>query len=211
MSSSISVTIEPISFGDALATMRILKSLLPATAVTTITACAEQTKDQVVYETVKVLNVDDTRVSSEIKVEHPSQTTLKDYKASVISKGKPIELSAFSEDASAWNWKKPTPVHAKIYRQGATHEFRHVFVSKGRIFGRKKNQGGEADPGPVYAWMKYVARAQDHRYPIERLQTVRLQDIQDKPQLIDPVTEDGAEAVITEYKKAVEEVFANVW
>lgn len=210
MSNSISVTIEPISFGDALATMQILKSLLPSTAVTTITACAEQTKDQVVYETVKVLNIDDASVSSEIKVEHSSQTTLKDYRASVISKGKPIELAAFSEDASAWSWKKPTPVHAKIYRQGATHEFRHVFVSKGRIFGRKKNQGGEADTGQVYAWMKYVAKAQDYRYPIERLQTVRVQDIQDKPQLIDPVTEDGAEAIITDYKKAVEEVFANV-
>ena len=59
MSSSISMTIEPISFADALATMQILKSLLPTTAATTITACAEQTKEQVVYETVKVLNIDD--------------------------------------------------------------------------------------------------------------------------------------------------------
>ena len=209
MSSSISVTIDPISFGDALGAMQILKSLLPATAVTTITACAEQTKEQVVFETVKVLNIDEARVSSEIKVDHSPQTTLKDYRASVISKGKPIELSVFSDDAAGWDWRKPTPVHAQIYRQGATHEFRHIFVSKGRIYGRKKNQGSDA-AGQVYAWMKYVAKAQDYRYPIERLQTVRVQDIQDKPQLIDPVTEDGAEAVITDYKKAVEEVFANV-
>jgi hypothetical protein len=209
MNSSISVTIEPVSFDDALATMRILKSILPTNAVTTITKCAEQTKDQVVYETVKVLNIDDERVSSEIKVEHHSQAALKDFKAAVISKGKPIELSAFSEDAASWSWKKPTPVHAKIYRQGVTHEFRHVFVSKGRIFSRKNNQGGGA-PGEVYAWMKYVAKAQDYRYPIERLQTVRVQDIQDKPQLIDPVTDAGAEDIVTDYKKAVEEVFANV-
>ena len=73
----------------------------------------------------------------------------------------------------------------------------------------RKTKGSEAE-GQVYAWMKYVAKAQDYRYPIERLQTVRMQDIQDKPQLIDPVTEAGAEAVVTDYKKAVEEVFANV-
>lgn len=209
MSSSISVTIEPVSFADALATMQILKSLLPSTAVTTITKCAEQTKDQVVYETVKVLNIDDERVNSEIKVEPIQTEKLKDYKAAIVSKGKPIELIAFSEDAAGWNWKKPTPIHAQIYRHGTTHEFRHVFVSKGRIYGRKKNQGGEAG-GEVFAWMKYAARAQDYRYPIERLQTVRMQDIQDKPQLIDPVTEAGAEAVVTDYKKAVEEVFSSV-
>jgi len=209
MSSSISVTIEPISFADALATMQILKSLLPTTAVTTITACAEQTKDQVVYETVKVLNIDDESVNSEITIDLIQTDNLKDYKAAIISKGKPIELSAFSEDAAGWDWKKPTPVHAQIYRHGATHEFRHVFVSKGRIYGRKKNQGIDSE-GQVYAWMKYVAKAQDYRYPIERLQTVRVQDIQDKAELIDPVTEAGAEAVVTDYKKAVEEVFANV-
>jgi hypothetical protein len=209
MSSSISVTIEPISFADALATMRILKSLLPTTAVTTITACAEQTKEQVVYETVKVLNIDDDRVSSEITIDLIQTDNLKDYKAAIISKGKPIELSTFSEDASGWNWKKPTPVHAQIYRDGSTYEFRHAFVSKGHMYGRKKTDGADAN-NRIFAWMKYVAKAQPLRYPIERLQTVRVQDIQDKPQLIDPVTEDGAEAVVTDYKKAVEEVFANV-
>ena len=80
---------------------------------------------------------------------------------------------------------------------------------RGEFTAARKTKGGEA-PGEVYAWMKYVAKAQDYRYPIERLQTVRVQDIQDKPQLIDPVTEAGAEAIVTDYKKAVEEVFANV-
>ena len=210
MSSSISVTIDTVSFGDALATLQILKSLLPTTAAATITACAEQTKEQVVYETVKVLNIDDARVNAEIAIEQTPEDTLKDYKAAIVSKGKPIELSAFSEDAAGWSWKKPTPVHAQIYKDGATHEFRHVFVSKGHVYGRKKTDGVDAN-NRIFAWMKYVAKAQPLRYPIERLQTVRVQDIQDKPQLIDPVTEAGAEAVVTDYKKAVEEVFANVW
>ena len=165
--------------------MQILKSLLPTTAATTITACAEQTKEQVVYETVKVLNIDDERVSSEITVDPIQTDKLKDYKAAIISKGKPIELSAFSEDAAGWDWKKPTPVHAQIYRDGAMHEFRHVFVSKGNMYGRKKTDGADAN-NRIFAWMKYVAKAQPLRYPIERLQTVRVQDIQDKPQLNRP-------------------------
>jgi hypothetical protein len=77
------------------------------------------------------------------------------------------------------------------------------------MYGRKKTDGADAN-NRIFAWMKYVAKAQPLRYPIERLQTVRVQDIQDKPQLIDPVTEAGAEAVVTDYKKAVEVVFANV-
>jgi len=77
------------------------------------------------------------------------------------------------------------------------------------IYGRQKNKGGEA-AGRVYAWMKYVAKAMALRYPIERLQTVRIQDIQAQPYFIDPITEVGADTVLDDYKKAIEEVFASV-
>ena len=206
---SFSVTIDQASFDVALATMRILKSILPTAAVSVITECAEQTKDQIVYETVKVLNIGDERVNSEIAVTHSANGILQDHKSTIVSKGKPIELITFSEDAGNWKWKKPTPVHARIYRQGATHEFRHVFVSKGHIYGRKQHGGGEA-PGRVYSWMKYIAKTKGLRYPIELLRTVRVQDIQDKPELIDPVTETGSDAVVSDYENAIDEVFANV-
>jgi hypothetical protein len=207
---SFKITIDQLSFDDALATLRILKSNLPTAAVLTIAGCAEQTKDQIVYETVKVLNIDDARVKDEITVEHSSGGMLKDYQSVIVSRGKPIELIAFSEDTRNWKWKKPTPIHARIYRQGATHEFRHVFVSNGHIFGRKQHSGGGEAPGRVYSWMKYIAKTKGLRYPIELLRTVRVQDIQDKPELIDPVTETGADAVVSDYEKAIHEVFANV-
>jgi hypothetical protein len=207
---SFSVTIDQASFDDALATMRILKSNLPTAAVSVITACVEQTKDQIVYETVQVLNIGDERVNSEIAVTHSANGILQDHKSTIVSKGKPIELITLSEDAGNWKWRKPTPVHARIYRQGATHEFRHVFVSKGHIYGRKQHSGGGEAPGLVFAWMKYAAKDKALRFPIELLRTVRVQDIQDKPELIDPVTETGAEAVVSDYEKAIHEVFANV-
>ena len=77
------------------------------------------------------------------------------------------------------------------------------------MYGRQKNKGGEA-AGRVYAWMKYVAKAMALRYPIERLQTVRIQDIQAQPDFIDPITKVGADTVIDEYKIAVDEILANV-
>jgi hypothetical protein len=209
MSGSFTISIDPVSFADALATMRILKSILPTNAVSTISECAEQTKDQIVSETVKVLNIDEDRVKDEISVECPSSETLKDYKAVIVSRGKPIELIAFSEDAGGWNWKKPTPIHARIYRQGATHEFRHSFVSNGHIYGRKQYTGGGEATGRVYGWMKYAAKDKALRFPIEILRTVRVQDIQDKTQLIDPVIETGADAVVSDFKKAIDEVFTN--
>ena len=207
---SISVTIDQNSFDEALATMRILKSYLPTNAVSVIADCAERTKDQIVYETVKVLNIDEERVQSEIFVVHTDTGTLQGHKSTIKSKGKPIELITFSEDAAGWKWKKPTPVHARIYRQGPTHELRHVFVAKGNIYGRKQNHGSETTTGRVFAWMKYVTKDKSLRYPIEILRTVRVQDIQDKPELIDPVTETGADAVVSDYEKTIDEVFGNV-
>lgn len=167
------------------------------------------TQKDIITETVKSLNVDELRVRSEIETTIPDTETLDGYKAEIISKGKPIELIDFATDAAGWDWRHPKPINVQIFKDGATHEFRHVFVSKGHMYGRQKNKGGEA-AGRVYAWMKYVAKVMSLRYPIERLQTVRIQDIQAQPYFIDPITEDGAEAIVTDYKKAVEEVFANV-
>ena len=207
---SVSITIDQNSFDEALAAMRILKSYLPTNAVSVIAECAERTKDQIVYETVKVLNIDDERVQSEISVAHADTGTLQGHKSTIKSKGKPIELITFSEDAAGWKWKKPTPIHARIYRQGATHEFRHAFVSNGHIYGRKQHSGGGEATGRVYAWMKYAAKDKALRFPIEILRTVRVQDIQYQSELIDPVTETGADAVISDYEKAIDEVFGNV-
>ena len=205
---SFNITIDQTSFDDALATMRILKSNLPTAAVSVITECAEQTKDQIVYETVKVLNIDDERVQSEISVAHAGTGTLQGHKSTIKSKGKPIELISFSEDAAGWNWKRPKPIHAKIYRQGAMHEFRHAFVANGHLYNRINY--GDSASNRIRPWIKYSLKENYYRSPIKRLQTVRVQDIQDKPELIDPVTETGADAVVSDYEKAIDEVFANV-
>ena len=209
MSDSFTIRIDRASFDDAIATLQLLKSYLPTHACTSITEGAVQTQKDIITETVNTLNVDEQRVRAEIETTIPDTETLDGYKAEIISKGKPIELIDFAIDAAGWDWRHPKPINIKIFKDGATHEFRHVFVANNHIYGRKKTDGTHTG-NRVYAWMKYVARAMALRYPIERLQTVRIQDIQAQSYFIDPITEDGAEAIVTDYKKAVEEVFANV-
>jgi hypothetical protein len=209
VSDSFTIKIDRVSFDDAIATLQLLKSYLPTHACTSITEGAVQTQKDIITETVNTLNVDELRVRAEIETTIPDTESLDGYKAEIISKGKPIELIDFAIDAAGWDWRHPKPINVQIFKDGEAHEFRHVFVSKGHMYGRQKNKGGEA-AGRVYAWMKYVAKTMARRYPIERLQTVRLQDIQAQPYFIDPITEAGTEAIVTDYKKAVEEVFANV-
>jgi len=209
VSDSFTIKIDRASFDDALSVLRLLKSYLPTHACTSITEGAVQTQKDIITETVKTLNIDEQRVRAEIETLIPDTETLDGYKAEIISKGKPIELIDFAIDAAGWDWRHPKPINIKIFKDGATHEFRHVFVANNHIYGRKKTDGTHTG-NRVYAWMKYVARAMALRYPIERLQTVRIQDIQAQSYFIDPITEDGAEAIVTDYKKAVEEVFANV-
>jgi hypothetical protein len=209
VSDSFTIKIDRASFDDATATLQLLKSYLPTRACASITEGAVQTQKDIITETVNTLNVDELRVSAEIETTIPNTETLDGYKAEIISKGNPIELIDFATDAAGWDWRHPKPINVQIFKDGATHEFRHVFVSKGHMYGRQKNKGGEA-AGRVYAWMKYVAKTMALRYPIERLQTVRIQDIQAQPYFIDPITEDGADTVIDDYKKAVEEVFESV-
>jgi len=206
---SFNISIDHKSFNDTLATIESLKMNLPTIAASVITATVEQTRDQVVYETVAVLNVDDGRVESEISVTPSASGTIKDYKSTIVSKGKPIEMITLSEDAENWKWRKPTPVHARIYRQGATHEFRHVFVSKGHIYGRKQHGVGGESPGLVFGWMKYAAKDKALRYPIEILQTVRVQDIQANPEFIDSAIKIGADAAVSDFEGAIDEVFSN--
>ena len=207
--SGFTIRIDRASFDDAIATLQLLKSYLPTHACTSITEGAVQTQKDVITETVNTLNVDEQRVHAEIETLIPDTETLNGYKAEIISKGKPIEMIDFAIDAAGWDWRRPKPINIQIYRNGTSHEFRHVFVANNHIYGRKKTDGTHTG-NRVYAWMKYVARAMALRYPIERLQTVRIQDIQAQSYFIDPITEDGAEAIVTDYKKAVEEVFANV-
>ncbi len=209
MSDSFTIKIDRASFDDAIATLQLLKSYLPTHACTSIAEGAVQTQKDIITETVNTLNVDELRVRSEIETTIPDTETLDGYKAEIISKGNPIALIDFAIDAAGWDWRHPKPINVQIFKDGVTHEFRHVFVSKGHMYGRQKNKGGEA-AGRVYAWMKYVAKAMSLRYPIERLQTVRIQDIQAQPYFIDPITEDGSEAIVSDYKKAVEEVFESV-
>lgn len=209
MSGSFSISIDAASFADALATMRALNSNLLAVSVSVISDCAEQTKDQIVSETLNVLNVDEERVNSEIAVTHSASGTLQDHRSTIISKGKPIELIDFSEDAEGWNWKNPTPVHARIYRQGARHEFRHVFVAGGHIYERL-NHDGAGNDRLSRPWIKYSPKGSHYRLPVKRLISVRVQDIQKKPELIDPVVESGADAVVAGYGISIDEVFANV-
>ena len=209
MSDSFTIRIDRASFDDAIATLQLLKSYLPTHACTSITEGAVQTQKDIITETVNTLNVDEQRVRAEIETLIPDTETLDGYKAEIISKGKPIELIDFAIDAAGWDWRHPKPINVQIFKDGATHEFRHVFVANNHIYGRKKTNGTHTG-NRVYAWMKYVAKTMSLRYPIERLQTVRIQDIQAQPYFIDPITEAGAEAIVTDYKKAVEEVFANV-
>ena len=196
LSDSFTIKIDSASFDDALSTLQLLKSYLPAHACTSIAEGAKQTKDAIVYETVKTLNIDDQRVTDEI--ESTGGSTSDGYKAEIVSKGKPIELIDFAIDMGDRPSKgdrpvAPTtkPMNIQIFRTGNTRELRHVFVRNGHLYPGTK-------PGA-----KRVN-------PIKRLHTVRIQDIQAQPDFIDPITKAGADTVIDEYKIAVDEILANV-
>jgi len=192
VSDSFTIKIDSASFYDALSTLQLLKSYLPAHACESIAEGAKQTKDAIVYETVKTLNIDDQRVTDEI------ESTGDGYKAEIISKGKPIELIDFAIDMGDRPSRgdrpvapTPKPMNIQIFRTGNTHALRHVFVRNGHLYPGTK-------PGS-----KRVN-------PIKRLHTVRIQDIQAQPDFIDPITKVGADTVIDEYKIAVDEILANV-
>jgi len=189
VSKSFNITVDTATLNEAIAILQLLKSYLPTHACTSITKGVAKTKETFADETVKTLNVDFERVDGEIEATVPDTDTLDGYKAEIVSKGKPIEMIDFATDAAGW--KRKRPVHVQIFRGRTIHEFRHVTVGKNQIYG----------------WTKYVRGKRAKR---KILSTVRIQDIQAQSYFIDPITEDGADTVIDDYKKAVEEVFANV-
>ena len=187
--SGFTIRIDRASFDDAIATLQLLKSYLPTNACTSLTKGVAKTKETFADETVKTLNVEFEQVDSEIETTVPDTETLDGYKAKIISKGIPIELYDFAPDAATWKRKKP--VHVQIFRGGAIHEFRHVTVGHNQVYG----------------WTKYVRGVRAKR---KILSSVRIQDIQAQPYFIDPITEAGADIVIDDFGKAIDEGFANV-
>ena len=128
MSDSFTIKIDRASFDDAIATLQLLKSYLPTHACTSIIEGAVQSQKDIITETVNTLNVDEQRVRADIETLTPDTETLDGYKAEIISKGKPIEMIDFAIDAAGWDWRRPKPINIQIFRNGTTHEFRHVFV-----------------------------------------------------------------------------------
>ena len=187
--SNVSVKIDAVSFGEALAALQIIVRSVPGHAIDAIRQNAKQTHETIVSETVKILNVAEARVESEINTTAPDTDDLGGYKAEIVSTGIPIELVDFATDANTWKRKKP--VHVKIFRDGTTYEFRHVRVGRGQI----------------YHFLPYV-RGQAIKRRI--LSSVRIQDIQAQDYFINPIIEGCADKIVEDFGAATGEVLANV-
>ncbi len=178
-----SVTLDDVSFESVVSDMSGFGASFSEVGIASITSVSEQVKDRVVSDTSQILNVDEGRIDGEIVVEQSGGDSLDGFSAVIRSQGEPIELIDLTDGT--------VPIYVQIYQGGSVHEFRHAFIRQGHIYDRES--WGKGSP----------------RYPIHVLQTIRVQDVQDKSDFIDPVIEDGADSFLDEYGGAIDEVFSN--
>lgn len=197
------VSINESQYRDAQKALRYLRTQIPRSAVSALSKTVTRVVSILADETAKVLNLTKSRIKEDITVKiegvdvNPdSANPISSFKGQVDSKGEPIGLIQFATNVDNWNPQKPKPVHVKIFKNKGTYIFRHVFVAKGKGASKAKNGGiklhmwersGIEHAGLYRPGFPYARLPHKYRFPLERMSTVRIQDIQDKPNLIGEV------------------------
>jgi hypothetical protein len=208
----ISVMIDEQSYKDMQNTLRRLRKDLPRAAVSSMSKSLTKVKQILVDETVSVINLKKGRVTDDITTYIDGDIesgNLDNFRMLIKSVGSPIGLVNFARNARTWNWKNPTPIKVKIYKNGTTHTFSHAFIANGRGAGgvmhmwQRESKFGQ----PYKKSLAYWKMPHDYRFPLLRMTTIRIQDIQDKPAFSVKVLKEGGAIIIKDLNGAIVNIF----
>lgn len=208
------VTLNESQYRDAQKALRYLRREIPVAAVSAMQKTVTRIVSILTDETAKVLNLTKGRIKDDITVKidgvdvNPdSANPISNFKGRVDSTGEPIGLIQFATNVDNWNPRKPKPVNVKIFKTGSKYTFSHVFIAKGKgksistKTGDVKLHMWERDKSihmgkPYIQGMAYWKLPRERRYPLNRMTTARIQDIQGRPNLIGEVLRQaGADAL----------------
>ena len=208
----ISVAIDEQSYKAMQNTLKRLRQELPKSAISTMSKSLTQVKKILVDETYAVINLTKSRITEDITSEVSGDIAsgnLDNFRAIIRSTGKPVGLINFASPKD-WAWQNPVDIKVKIYRNGSTSKFTHAFIAPGKnsntlhMWQRESYFGRPYKKGRAYWKMPH-----DHRFPLLRMTTIRVQDIQDKPEFSTNILKSGAEIVIKDLDGAITEVLNN--
>ncbi|MEW6505516.1 MAG: hypothetical protein AB1457_16280 [Chloroflexota bacterium] len=172
--------------------------------------------------TADVLNLTKTRIKEDITVEIKGaeitdEGSLKKFKGRVSSTGEPIGLVQFATNVDSWQAGKPISV--KIFRKRGAVKFRHAFIAKGSGMSLSKKTGDlkvhmwereTRSKRPFNPRINYAALPRHMRFPIRRLTTSRIQDIQAQPDFIGAVLHDVGKDALGGLQEEMDVVFQKV-
>jgi hypothetical protein len=216
----ISVAIDEQSYKAMQSTLKRLRQELPRAAVSTMSKSLTKVKNLLIEETYQIMNLTKSRLAEDISTSITGNIdggNLDDFKMAVKSIGSPVGLIWFASPKD-WNWMSPVPIKVKIYRKGQTHTFRHTFLAKGRGASRSKSTGAiklhmwereSWTDKPYRSNISYRKLPHDYRYPLKRMSTIRIQDVQDKPVFTTVIIQKGSEIVMKDIDMSVTEVLIN--
>lgn len=205
------VKIDETSYRDLKRTLSNLRTTLPRAAVSAMQKCATRVVNNLVNETAVIVNLTKGRIKDDIKVSLSGgavDAKLSGFSMVVRSTGAPVGLIHFASNVSNWNPMKPKPIRVKVFKNGSAFVFKHAFIAKGRgksikrsgykegeikehMWQREKHFGRKYVPGFAYWRLPH-----GHRFPLKRLSSIRIQDIQSRPEVIGVVLEKCAEDLI---------------
>jgi hypothetical protein len=201
----IKVEIDQVKYRDAQKALRSLRKSLPRDAVSAMSKTVTSIVRILTDATADVLNLTKGRIKDDITVEIKgaeidSDNVLSKFLGAVRSTGQPLGLVQFATNANTW--QQGRSVNVKIFKGRETIRFTHAFIAKGsgaslsqktgdikkHMWEREGKRSGAYNPRRKYAQLPY-----SYRFPIKRLTTVRIQDIQAQPDLIGQVLKDIGE------------------
>ena len=211
------------SYKEVQKALKDMRTKIPRAAVSAMSKSLTQVKKIMVDETYAVLNLSKGRITEDITTVIDGDIengNLDKFRMAVKSGGRPLGLIQFAKNWDNWDYKNPTPVKVRIYRQsGETHTFNHVFIAKGKGASVSKRTGDvkehmwERDKKirmgrPYIKGFPYWKLPHKYKYPLKRMTTLRIQDIQDKPKFIETMYEKGSTIVLKAINVSIDDVFA---
>lgn len=208
MSGRILVQIDETSYASVRKTLSTMRTEFPRRAISSIQRSMTKVKALVVDNTYEVVNLTKTRITQELFVEVSGDVSipkLDDFRIMLRSSGVPVGLINFATNKSGWTWYNPKPIRVKIYRTGTTYVFDHAFLAPGRggkgehMWERVTRLGFPWNPLRHYNRLEY-----DLRFPIERMSTIRIQDVQGDARFIGVILLQGANMVVADLKTEID-------
>jgi len=200
MSGRILINIDEDAYRKVRKLLTSMRVDFPKRAIGSIQRSMTKVKNVVVKNTAEIVNLTQKRITEDLTVEVSGDISipkLDEFKIILRSTGVPIGLINFVTNKTGYTWYNPKPLRVKIYTKGTTYVFNHAFLAPGRggsgmhMWERRDRIGLPWNP-----LMPYWALPHEMRFPIERLTTVRIQDIQGNPIFLGVIMEEGSALIL---------------